>query len=166
MKDLSKKITVRKDGTVDVETVNTEPTKTRVELQDQCDVNLIIKKYQETGELSHINNRQNGVYADLSNMPDYQQSLDMIITAETAFMDLPSSLRERFENDPAKLVKFMSDERNFEEAIKLGLVNKKDITLNQAPNDEQKTKNKTTTEPKKAAKISETTKSETRLDEQ
>jgi len=115
-------ITIYEDGYVDVSTVNDEPSKTRVELQDQCDINLIIKKYQETGEITHIDNRKKGVYADLSQVKDFQGMLDTVMFAEEAFMGMPSSTRERFGNDPASLINFLSDPRNMEEAQRLGLV--------------------------------------------
>ena len=41
--------------------------------------------------------------------------------AQQSFESLPSELRGRFENDPAKLIDFLSDERNNAEAVKLGL---------------------------------------------
>ena len=38
------------------------------------------------------------------------------------FDSLPSSLRERFSNDPSRLLAFVDDESNFDEAVKLGLL--------------------------------------------
>jgi hypothetical protein len=39
-------------------------------------------------------------------------------------MRLPAELRARFENDPAKLIEFIDNSENLDEAINLGLVNK------------------------------------------
>ena len=46
----------------------------------------------------------------------------MVMAADDAFMALPANIRERFNNDPAELVDFVSDDRNRSEAIDLGLV--------------------------------------------
>ena len=39
-------------------------------------------------------------------------------------MALPAQIRSRFENDPAKLIDFLDNSENLDEAIKLGLVSK------------------------------------------
>ena len=41
--------------------------------------------------------------------------------AQQSFESLPSELRAKFENDPAKLISYLSDDKNNAEAIKLGL---------------------------------------------
>ena len=47
---------------------------------------------------------------------------DMVLAADDAFMALPANVRERFNNDPAELVDFISDVANRSEAIDLGLI--------------------------------------------
>ena len=44
------------------------------------------------------------------------------MAADDAFMALPAAVRERFNNDPAELVDFVSDVNNRSEAIDLGLI--------------------------------------------
>ena len=44
--------------------------------------------------------------------------------AQNAFDQLPSEVRNKFHNDPAKLIGFLKDEKNNEEAYALGLKNK------------------------------------------
>jgi phage internal scaffolding protein len=61
-------------------------------------------------------------YGDFADLPDYQGCLNRIIQAEQDFNKLPAEVRKRFENDPSKLIEFMSNEDNLEEAIKIGLV--------------------------------------------
>lgn len=41
--------------------------------------------------------------------------------AENSFNMLPSEIRNRFQNDPGQLIGYLSDEKNNEEAYKLGL---------------------------------------------
>ena len=52
---------------------------------------------------------------------DYQSSLGKLMQAQQSFESLPSELRAKFENDPAQLISFLSDEKNNAEAVKLGL---------------------------------------------
>lgn len=99
-----------------------EPSMTKQSFMKECDINNIIKAYMVTGIWSHINERaQQGVYADLPDPIDFQESLDLVHQAEQSFASLPSSVRNRFENDPAKFLAFMADPANQDEAIKLGL---------------------------------------------
>jgi phage internal scaffolding protein len=88
--------------------------------KDECDVNRILAKYQKTGLLDHVNRFQ-GDYADLSAVPDFQDSLNAVIDAQEAFMTLPSSIRKQFDNDPAQFLDFVHDPSNRDEMVKMGL---------------------------------------------
>lgn len=132
-----KKVTKNGDR-VRVATVNAEPSKTQQQFRDQCDVNLIIAKYKKTGEITHLA-RQRGIYADVSSITDYRDSLQKVLDAQSAFGTLPSHLRVRFANDPQRLLEFLQDPNNYEEGIQLGLLTPKP-TANAptAKNDETK----------------------------
>ena len=93
---------------------------TQQQFKAECDVNNILAKYKRTGMLTHIQKHQ-GNFGDFSSIEDYQTSLGKLMQAQQSFESLPSELRARFENDPAKLIDFLSDERNNAEAVKLGL---------------------------------------------
>lgn len=97
-----------------------EPTLAQQHFQDETDFNLIMAKWQQSGLITHIN-PISPIYADVSEIGDYQSSLETIRLAQESFMSLPSSVRDRFDNDPAKLLAFVSDPANADEAIKLGL---------------------------------------------
>lgn len=112
------------DGRVVVETVNDEPSLTQQQFKDECDVNNILKRYQTTGEISHLA-KTRGVYADFSSVEDYHTSLNKINNAEEAFFQLPAEIRDRFANDPAKLLEFVKNEKNYDEGVKLGLFEEK-----------------------------------------
>lgn len=127
----------RADGSIMVATVNEEPSKTQQQFKDECDVNNIVKKYETTGEWLHLTKRQ-GVYADVSEIKDYHQSLDKVQRANDAFMSLPAEMRLRFKNDPGQLLEFLADPKNKEEGIKLGLYEKP--APSELPNDAQTTK--------------------------
>lgn len=93
---------------------------TQQQFKDECDVNNILAKYKKTNMLTHINRHQ-GNFGDWSNVEDYQTSLNKIIRARDAFESLPSELRSKFLNDPKNLIEFINDDKNNDEAIKLGL---------------------------------------------
>jgi phage internal scaffolding protein len=63
-------------------------------------------------------------FGDFSGDFDYQKSQNAIISAQNAFDALPAALRKRFDNNPAELLAFIADEKNKDEAIKLGLIPK------------------------------------------
>lgn len=130
MKDPNQIITVdEKTGRVSVVTVNKEPSKTQQQYKDECDVNNIMKRYQQTGEIHHLN-RSQGVYADLSEIKDYQSMLNTVLAAQETFEALPANVRARFENNPAKLIEFVQDTKNLDEGIKLGIFEPKHQTPN------------------------------------
>lgn len=116
----NQKITVRKNGTISVETINTEPTLTQQQFKEQCDINNIIKQYAQTGELPL--SKKVGQFLDVSNVQDYQTALNTVYEAQHAFDALPSNIRSRFENDPNQLIAFIEDDANHEEALQLGLL--------------------------------------------
>lgn len=90
--------------------------------KEACDVNSIIQHYKAGELIGHIS-RIEGRYGDVSAM-DYKTALDLVTGAMSLFEELPSKIRNRFDNDPAKLLGFMEDPANRSEAIELGLINK------------------------------------------
>jgi len=100
----------------------------------ECDINNIIKSFSVTGQFNHLSrNAQKGVYMDLPDEQDFQVSMNIIAEATQAFATLPSQVRDRFNNDPAKFLGFMSDPANQDEAIKLGLATKRSAPTADSP---------------------------------
>ena len=98
-----------------------EASKTEQSHLASTDVNLIMSRFAETGVLPQ-GNGQSLSFGDLSDAPTYLEALIVVADANEAFAQLPSEIRERFVNDPRKFLAFMDDEKNFDEAVKLGLV--------------------------------------------
>jgi len=92
----------------------------------ECDINNIMKKYQATGLITHIQKAPGG-YGDFSNVTDYHDSINRVNAAVQAFMSLPSKLRKEFNNDPGEMLAFLDDPSNEAEAISLGLLPKPHI---------------------------------------
>lgn len=112
----------RPDGSLDIGHVNDKPSLTQQQFKDECDINNILKSYQETGTINHIN-RKPQIFGDFSDVKDFRESLELIQYATSEFMQLPAKVRARFKNDPAELVEFCNNPNNLEEAISLGLAN-------------------------------------------
>lgn len=90
--------------------------------KDECDINNILRQFNITGLLPEA--PLSPRYGDFTGIGDYHTALNQVIAAEDEFMTLPATMRARFDNDPAKLIEFLSDNKNKDEAISLGLVNK------------------------------------------
>jgi len=125
---------MRENGTLSASLINNEPSMTQQQFKDECDVNHIMKKYITTGEIHHLNRKQ-GVYADMSEIKDYQGMLHTVMEAQEAFQSLPADVREKFKNDPSKLIEFVQDPKNYDEGVKLGLYEKKLIQPETNAND-------------------------------
>lgn len=92
---------------------------TKKSFQDECDINKIMARFQKTGALDHYA-RHAPQYGDTTGV-DYLDALNVVANANTMFEELPSSVRERFENDPAQFLDFVQDSKNSDEMVELGL---------------------------------------------
>jgi len=86
-----------------------------------CDINLIMAKYQKTGQLPAMIQRQ-ASYGDFSEAKDYQDALNTVLMAQEQFAGLPAKARDRFKNDPEEFLRFCSDPKNRDEMGKMGLL--------------------------------------------
>lgn len=87
--------------------------------KDECDVNLIVAKFQKTGIVAH--RQQYEPQYDDATPVDYQEALNLVNSANQMFMDLPSSLRKQFDHNPAEFYEFVQNPDNQEQLIKMGL---------------------------------------------
>lgn len=94
---------------------------TRQEFAQEADINNIMRKYASGLPPSPAGARP-PLFGDFSNVPDYQTALNKVLDAQERFAELPSHVRKRFDNDPAKLLEFLASEDNRAEAVDLGLV--------------------------------------------
>jgi len=102
------------------------PSMTKQSEMDACDIHNVLKQFSPAGLQQLIaENQARGQYADVPESVDYQEALNTVIAAETAFSSLPAKVRERFYNDPARFLQFMGNPDNVEEMIALGLADDK-----------------------------------------
>lgn len=99
-------------------------SETLQDAKDECDINKIIARHARTGLWSDsvAPPGRRPQFDDFSSVADYQTAQNVLITAQEAFESMSAQIRKRFDNNPAKLLEFLEDVANREEAIKLGLV--------------------------------------------
>jgi phage internal scaffolding protein len=93
---------------------------TKQEFKAESDINTIMAQYMRTGELPKINEVA-PQFLDVTDM-DFQTHMNIIREAEELFAELPSSIRNRFQNDPGAFIDFTSDENNRPELARMGLL--------------------------------------------
>lgn len=98
------------------------PSRTKQSQTVECDVNRIVNRYLKTGVIPP--GQKTGIYADVSALPDFQESLDYVRQAQDDFNRLDVNIRNKFHNNPEELINFLSNPENNAEAVKLGLKDK------------------------------------------
>lgn len=109
---------VRRRVTVDFDPVK-EPSMTKQSFVDECSIHTIMAKYQATGIMP--SGDRVALSGDFSDVRDYQSALEQVFVAQETFAALPSVVRDRFSNDPAKFLAFATDPKNGAEMVRLGL---------------------------------------------
>lgn len=109
-----------------------KPSMTQQAAAGECDINQIMKKYQKTGIINHLSNRAPS-FGDFASIGDFQAVQAKILQANDMFNQLNSTIRKRFDNDPAQFVDFCQNPANQAEAISLGLVQPPEKSASDAP---------------------------------
>lgn len=90
------------------------------QFKEECDINTIVRRFGLTGQLpDDYRPPQSG---DFTNVMDFQTAMNALTDANAAFMQMPAELRARFNNDPQRLMTFLDDDKNKDEAAKMGLL--------------------------------------------
>lgn len=106
--------------------VNDEPSMTCQSYRDECDINCIMARYNPDFGLPvgvdpmKVPTRK-AFFADCGDPFDFHRAQQVIAKAHENFDGLPVEVRARFGNDPGKLLEFLDDPSNFDEAVRLGL---------------------------------------------
>lgn len=108
-------------GKYSIDCSSNEPV-TQQNAKDECDINLIVERAKRGAVVEHVRSAA-PMYGDFTSIPtDLRDCLNVVRQANDLFMSLDAVVRRRFDNDPAKLLDFLNDAGNRDEAIKLGLV--------------------------------------------
>lgn len=116
-----------------------EPTLTQQSYADECDINNIVKTNANGGIIvdpSRIN-ESTPIWGDFGDSTDFHAHQNYMAEAMSAFHQLPAEVRAQFDNDPAKLLDFVSQEKNQEDAIALGLATRRPETPVQSLSDDE-----------------------------
>lgn len=93
---------------------------TRQSFRDEADINKIIARFEKTGMTESLNSRE-PFYGDVSELVDYHACLNIVHEAQGLFNQMSAEIRNRFDNDPRKMIEFLDNPANLEEAISLGM---------------------------------------------
>lgn len=85
--------------------------RTKQSFRDSTDVNKILKKAQRAGGLAHVQKYDKAVYGEFADI-DLLSAWQKIQRAEAIFADLPSEVRNEFDNDALRFAGFASDPAN------------------------------------------------------
>lgn len=89
--------------------------------KDECDINRILRQYQRTGIITHVQSARPS-YTDLPSDVDFQASMHVLMQAEEAFSNLPARVRAHFDNDPGRFLAAFSDEKQADQLREFGLL--------------------------------------------
>lgn len=106
---------------------HSDDTRTVQEAAAECDINVIVRRAAQTG----VVNVHPVQYGDLDEHT-FQEAQNVIARAREQFDALPSSIRLRYGNDPAKLLAAIDDPSQTDELVKLGVLTRQEATVEPA----------------------------------
>lgn len=90
--------------------------RTKQSFKDETDINIILRRAQKAGTLSHLEKYQ-GVYADFSDF-DFMEAQINLTRGREVFDALPSEIRKEFSNSPAAFFGYVNDPANADDLRK------------------------------------------------
>ena len=88
--------------------------------KDACDIHTIMRRYEKTGVIDHVNAR-GAEYGNYVGAPDFKEAMDYIANAHSLFESVPAHIRDQFDNDAGKYLEFMTNEDNIDAIKEFGL---------------------------------------------
>jgi len=91
------------------------PVITQQHPKEQVDINTIVQRFGLTAEMPF--GAAGGFYGDFTGINDFESALGLVEGAQERFMALPAHVRERFDNDPGKLIRYVqsASQKEYEE---------------------------------------------------
>lgn len=111
-----------------------EPSLVQPQFAYEADINNLVQTVTDRDGIQHSvwtglssslpSSQQQPQYGDFTQFTTEKliEAKNIVATASAQFEALPSNIRDRFENNPSKLIAFLNDESNYDEAVKLGFV--------------------------------------------
>lgn len=95
-------------------------SRTSQEFAEEADINNIMARYIKTGTIPVFVDRMS-IEGDQHSM-SFHEMMNVVATANSSFMQLPSAIREFFDNDASKFVDFASDKANAAQLREWGML--------------------------------------------
>ena len=89
--------------------------------KNECDINLILAQFMETGLMPNMRNN-NPQYGDVSEI-DFQDIQNQLANAKSLFEELPEHVKDKFDNEPFKFLQFAENPENNQALVDMGLAN-------------------------------------------
>lgn len=96
----------------------------------ECDIINILKQYQRTGVITHVQAAR-PTYMDLPDNYDFQDALHTIQRGTEAFEALPAKVREHFDNDPEKFLTALYDSQQHDKLREFGILRAQETVATQ-----------------------------------
>ena len=97
-----------------------DPSLTQQQFAEETEIRTIVERFGLTGQLPE--NVTVPQFGDFTEVTDFHSAMNAVREANEAFLQFPAKVRERFNHDPQRLLEFVSDGSNRDEAIKLGFI--------------------------------------------
>lgn len=108
-------------------TVNTgSKSLVQQDFKDEADINVLVRRFTDVDLMPGARDKMQATYGDFTNIPDFFEANLIVSEANEAFMALPATIREDFDNDPGKFLAWCSDPNNRDQMRELGLLLPKD----------------------------------------
>lgn len=118
----------------------TQPSKVQKQFAEQCSTEHIVEKFLRGEPVATAS--KPAVYADLTQVPDFESLQDRLAVLNNWFNDLPSEVRSEFDNDPQKALEELTKPDRMSDAVELGLLDpsvlETDAGVSEEPVDEGK----------------------------
>lgn len=97
------------------------PEITKQSHKAECDIHNILRQYQRTGIITHVQAAR-PTYQDLPDAVDFQQAMNTLMAAQEAFAGLPARVRAHFNNDPETFLAAFQDKAQEAKLREFGLL--------------------------------------------
>lgn len=97
---------------------------------ESTDINKIMARYEKTGLITDLitGEARKPIYGDFTGIGNYYDLRTRLARANELFDALPAAVRNRFDNDPQKLIDFVQDAKtNANEMHDLGLISEEEL---------------------------------------
>lgn len=91
-------------------------------IKEYSDINILVQRFTRAGITPSA--AQQGQFLDLTSpfVSDLMSAENMLLKAHQGFMGLPAETRLKFGNNAVNMASWLSDEKNHDEARKMGLL--------------------------------------------